>query len=372
MPSTGIVAASIFSNSICDRMDQPTGPDKTPSAIPVTILTGFLGSGKTTVLNHVLGAAEMADTAVIINEFGEIPIDHLLVEQAIENTVVLQNGCICCTVRGDLVDTLLDLVRRAGEGQLPPFSRVAIETTGLADPTPIIQTLVHDALIAPLFKLHRVIATLDAVNGPDTLDHYPEAVQQLTAADLVLVTKSDLADPDSLAKLDRALTRLNPTAHCLTIIQGAISTDLVFGSPDAHTHQPEGDLDRWLGSTTLAHHHEHPHDHGHTDSNRHDAHVRAFCMRIHEPIGATALETWLNSLISLRSRDLLRIKGVVNVAGRPGPVIIQAVQHLVHPATSLAQWPDLDHDTRIVFITRDIPASAIEASLALLRQGPLR
>ena len=352
-----------------------TDPSATPAApIPVTILTGFLGSGKTTVLNHVLRAPDMADTAVIINEFGEIPIDHLLVEQAIENTVVLQNGCICCTVRGDLVDTLLDLVRRSQQGQLPPFSRVAIETTGLADPTPIIQTLANDRMIAPLFTLHRVVATLDAVNGLSTLEDYPEAVQQLTAADCILITKSDLTDAQGLAGVKAALQRINPTAHSQLVIQGETTTDLVFGAPDAHSHQPHGDINRWLGDKSVHDHHhdhhghDHDHDHAHNDPNRHNAHVRAFCMRSAQPIAAKALERWLNSLLSLRSKDLLRIKGIVNVAGRPGPVIIQAVQHLLHPPTSLAHWPDADHDTRMVFITRDIDPAAIEASLDLLRQ----
>lgn len=352
----------------------PATPDTAP--VPVTILTGFLGSGKTTVLNHVLQAPDMADTAVIINEFGEIPIDHLLVEQAIENTVVLQNGCICCTVRGDLVDTLLDLVRRSRQGLLPPFSRVAIETTGLADPTPIIQTLANDRMIAPLFTLHRVVATLDAFNGLSTLEDYPEAVQQLTAADCILITKSDLTDANGVTAIRTALQRINPTAQSHLVIQGAITTDLIFGSPDAHSHQPHGDINRWLGDAAVhsghGHHHNHghDHDHAHNDPNRHNAHVRAFCMRTAQPIPAKALERWLNSLLSLRSKDLLRIKGIVHVAGRPGPVIIQAVQHLLHPPTSLANWPDDDHDTRIVFITRDIAPAAIEASLDLLRQAP--
>ncbi len=341
--------------------------------LPVTILTGFLGSGKTTVLNHVLRAPDMADTAVIINEFGEIPIDHLLVEQAIENTVVLQNGCICCTVRGDLVDTLLDLVRRSQQGLLPPFSRVAIETTGLADPTPIIQTLANDRMISPLFTLHRVVATLDAVNGLSTLEDYPEAVQQLTAADCILITKSDLTDANGLGHIQADLQRINPTAQNHLVIQGDITTELVFGSPDAHSHQPNGNINHWLGDAAVqshhGHHHGHDHEHAHNDPNRHNAHVRAFCMRTAEPITAKALERWLNSLLSLRSKDLLRIKGIVHVAGRPGPVIIQAVQHLLHPSVSLASWPDDDHDTRIVFITRDIAPGAIEASLDLLRQS---
>jgi G3E family GTPase len=346
--------------------------------VPVTILTGFLGSGKTTVLNHVLNAPDMADTAVIINEFGEIPIDHLLVEQAIENTVVLQNGCICCTVRGDLVDTLLDLRQRVQQGQLPPFSRVAIETTGLADPTPIIQTLATDQFIAPLFRLHRVITTLDAVNGLSTLQRYREAVQQLSAADLVLMTKSDLEAAAPLEQLQAAVERINPGTTCQPVLHGAVTAELVFGSPDAHTHHPVGDINLWLGERQAGHHahHEHEHDHIHAhghhhdhaarDPNRRDDHVRAFAMRRTKPIAIKALERWLASLLSLRSQDLLRIKGIVHVEGRPGPLIIQAVQHLVHPVRSLPQWPDSDHDTRLVFITRDIPKAAIEASLDIL------
>jgi G3E family GTPase len=344
------------------------------SKLPVTIITGFLGSGKTTLLNHLLRDPGMADTAVVINEFGEIAIDHLLVETSIENTVVLQSGCICCTVRGDLVDTLVGLIEKRERGEIPPFSRVLVETTGLADPVPILQTLATDPLIAPHFTLRMVATTVDAVHGLDQLARFPEPAKQAALADVLLLTKTDVAGAIASAQLKVRLARLNPAAPMLEVLNGALSPGALFAKATPDPRANDGELARWLAAD--AYHDDGPADHGHHhhDRSRHGDNIRAFCMTHDQPVSMTDLKTWLQSISSLRGRDLLRIKGVVNVAGLPGPVIVQGVQHLLHPLVQLPRWPverggpesDGDTRTRIVFITTYIPQSAIAASFAML------
>jgi len=332
---------------------------------PVTVITGFLGSGKTTLLNHLLRDPGMADTAVVINEFGEVAIDHLLVETSIENTVVLQSGCICCTVRGDLVDTLSGLEEKRQRGAIPDFSRVLIETTGLADPVPVLQTLATDPAIAPAFVLNMVVTTVDAANGLDQLDAFAEAVKQAALADLILLTKTDLADRDSIDRLQRRLSRLNPPANIIEVRNGRLSPQTLFAaaSPDPRANPHE--LGRWLAADAYQELDTHAHEHKH-DRSRHGEDIRAFAITHDRPITAALLRTWLAALASLRGRDLLRMKGVVHIAGLPGPMVVQGVQHLLHPLVALPRWPDADRRTRIVFITRGIPKAAIEASFAML------
>jgi G3E family GTPase len=332
--------------------------------IPVTVFTGFLGSGKTTLLNHLLSSPDMADTAVIINEFGEISLDHLLVESSIENTLVLQSGCICCTVRGDLVDTLTDLLTKRSQQLIPSFSRVAIETTGIADPAPILRTLATDPLLAPLFYTAAVVTTVDAVNGLDQLDSFDEAVQQAAFADLVILTKTDLGQSGGIAQLEQRLRKFNPTASILRVVNGVISPrDLFEHAPIDPRTAPER-LDRWLGLKQFdkQDHLGHDHDH-HNDVSRHGDDIEAFSIVMDQAITWSNLELWLGSLLSLRGKDLLRIKGILNVANQPGPVVVHAVQHLLHPISRLHRWPSEDHRSKIVFITRNIPQAALRNSL---------
>ena len=344
--------------------------------IPVTLLTGFLGSGKTTVLNHVLKQPEMAATAVIVNEFGEIGIDHLLVEKASDDVVLLNSGCLCCTVRGDIVDTLLNLfVGRAG-GKIPHFTRVVIETTGLADPAPILHTLISDPLVAARYTLDGVVTTVDAVNGAGTLDRQPEAVKQAAVADRLLLTKADLGEPAAAALLRARLAALNPTAPLISVAQGEVDPALLFNLGFYDPQSKSVDVQRWLRDEAFeaGHAHEDEHDHGHgqdrPDVNRHDDHIRAFCITRERPISWAALSTWLDALATMRGDDLLRLKAIVALSDRPGePVVVHGVQHLFHPPVLLPQWPSDDHRTRMVFITRDLPKEAIEKTLAAFEEA---
>jgi len=338
--------------------------------IPVTLLTGFLGSGKTTVLNHILKQPGMAETAVIVNEFGEIAIDHLLVESATDDIVLLNSGCLCCTVRGDVADTLLDLFVGRTSGKAPHFSRVVIETTGLADPAPILHTLISDPLVAARYSLDGVVTTVDAVNGAGTLDRQPEAVKQAAVADRLLLTKADLADADAARALRARLAVLNPSAPILPATQGEIDPALLFNLGFYDPQTKTVDVQRWLRDEAFEAGHAHHHDDVSLDVNRHDDRIRAFCITREQPISCAALSTWLDALATMRGDDLLRLKAIVALSDRPGePVVVHGVQHLFHPPVLLPQWPSDDHRTRMVFITRDLPQEAIEKTLAAFEEA---
>lgn len=363
-------------------------PSPAEAGIPVTLLTGFLGSGKTTVLNGLLRHPGMAQTAVIINEFGEIGLDHELVASARDDMVLLKSGCLCCTVKGDLIDALRRLFLQRVRGEVPEFERVVIETTGLADPAPIIHTLMADPLVAARYRLDGVVVTVDAVVGAATLDEHEEAVKQAAVADRLLLTKTDLADAAALEALEARLDRLNPAAPRLRVTQGALDPAAILdvGLYDPSSKQP--DVARWLQAERYAgqghheHHdhrdHEHGHEHGHDhhdhdhghgddhghDPNRHDDRIRAFCFVIDAPVEPFAFESWLNILTSFRGPNLLRIKGIVNLVGHDRPVAIHGVQHLFHPAIELPAWPSEDRRSRIVFITRDLDEAVIRETFS--------
>ncbi len=345
--------------------------------LPVSVLTGFLGSGKTTVLNHLIRQPALNRTLVIVNEFGEIGLDHDLMAVSKDEAVIeMSSGCLCCTIRGDLARTLREAPGRyAREGKLW-FDRVVIETTGLADPAPILHTLMTDPGVVRHYRLDGVISTVDAVNGNDTLDRQIESVKQAAMADRLLLTKTDLVNPDELRGLQERLRVLNPAAPQILADNGKVDPASLF---DAGLYNPKTktpDVQRWLKAEAYEdphdhshahdHDHDHDHDHHHHDVNRHDEHIKALCVTIDEPIRSDAFYACLEVLLMFRGADFLRIKGIVNVAEFEEPIVIHGVQHILHPPVRLKEWPSDDRRTRIVFITRDIDESILRDTLKTL------
>ena len=344
--------------------------------LPVSVITGFLGSGKTTLLKNLLHQPDMADTAVVINEFGEIGLDHLLVEEAKEDTILMSSGCLCCSIRGDLIDTLRRLYKRREKGEVPRFKRLVIETTGLADPAPILQTLIGDPLLSAFYRLDGVVTTVDAVNGMDQLDRQFESVKQAAVADRLVLTKTDLADAGQRAALEARLCSLNPAAPLLPVAHGAVEAEQLFNAGLYNPAEKSPDVARWLKEEAYAqtpethhhdHHHGHDHEHSHDhspDVNRHDDHIRAFCLTYDRPIDWDRFVSWIEMLITMRGADLLRIKGILNIAGSDAPVAVHGIQHLFHPPAVLPGWSGADRRSRIVFITRDLERAWLEQSMA--------
>lgn len=326
--------------------------------VPVTVLTGFLGSGKTTILSRLVRDPAFADTAVILNEFGEVGIDHLLVETSGETVIDLSCGCICCTIRGDLMETLTDLRIRVEQGRLRPFARVVLETTGLADPAPIVHTLMQEPSVFDHYRLAGVVVAVDSVTAMQTLDRQPEAVKQVALADTLAITKTDMAaEAAERERLRTRLRQINPLARQAICVRGDIDAGLVLSADAgpgpraaAMASGPAGAGDRRLPDAV----------HG-----NHDDGISTFVVSRDEPIGRGGLGMFLQMLADQKGEDLLRVKGLVALADDPSrPVVVHGVQHVVHPWQRLDRWPDKAAPaTSLVFIVRGISRDWVEALL---------
>lgn len=351
--------------------------------IPVAVLTGFLGAGKTTLLNFLLKDPFLSDAAVIINEFGDVGIDHLLVERADENVIEMASGCLCCTIRGDLIDTIHDLLDRRGRGDIKSFNRIVIETTGLADPAPVLHAVMSEPGLLAACRLEGVITVVDAFNGMATLDAHPEAVKQVAVADRIVLTKVDLLvgreGEEMLFAIIGRLRKLNPAARLLTTHRNEATAERLFTMGLFDPKTKTTDVQAWLAAeayetgekrgrrTRRGHSHDHGHDHEndhghhHHDASRHDAHIRSFSFSEANAISPQGLELFMELLKSYHGANMLRMKGIVKVSDDPSrPVVLHGVQHVFHPPVRLPAWPDKDERTRLVFIVKDIEKPMIE------------
>lgn len=335
-----------------------------PSRIPIQLLTGFLGSGKTTLLNALLKAPGFANTAVIVNEFGEIGLDHFLIEQSQDNVVLLDAGCLCCTISDSLHETLAELHAKRVRGEVPPFERVIVETTGLADPGPILNTLLGHRFVTAHYRFEAAIVTVDALHVLDLIDRQPEVPAQIAVADRLVLTKTDLAAvPPTLRDRLRALNAWAPIVESVSgqsalhafapLERHHVDATGVSQSGHEHDHHP---------------HHHHEHDDAHTlDRNRHDARIRAFCSVIDDPASWAGLAAWWQLLTDALGDRLLRCKGVVRIADTGEVVFIQGVQRVFHRPERLPRWPDDDPRSRLVCIARDATPQDIAATLVALQ-----
>ena len=358
--------------------------------IPLTVLTGFLGSGKTTLLKRLINDPAMAGTGVIINEFGEVGIDDTLVEKIDDDAVLLPSGCVCCEVRGDLVEALERMHTRSLWGDIPKVRRLVLETTGLADPAPIVHTIMTEERVYRVYQLDGVIATVDAQHGLSQLDEHYEPSKQIAIADRIVVTKTDLAEPGDVARLEARIRALNKSAAIAHAVQGAIAPSALIGL-GAHEPALAGtDPEKWLAAGRFEPDHDghthghacgpdcgHDHHHGHGHAHEHDhacsgescdhpdhhhEHLHgigSFCLTFAEPLEGPEMSNALSLLGQLYGQKLLRVKGILNIKDQPRPFVVHGVQHIFYPPDTLKTWKGDDRRSRIVFITKDLPEATV-------------
>jgi G3E family GTPase len=329
--------------------------------LPVNLITGFLGSGKTTMLRRLLAEPELAAAAVLINEFGEVGIDHHLLERLDEATVLLKSGCLCCTIRGDLRDSISDLYDRRERGLVPPFDRLVIETTGLADPAPIVATLSADPVICRHFRLGNIVTVIDAANGFANLATYEESRKQVAVADRLLITKTDIADAGKVQRLQEELGRLNRTALTLDARRDSFRASSLLTDDVYHPQARMAEIDRWLADQRQE---MDAHDLGH-DVNRHGSDIVTFCVSLERPLAWSAFAVWLTMLLNRHGQDILRLKGLLNIAGVSTPVVVHGVQHTIHAPTHLDAWPDGEARTSLVIIAKGLIHERVARSLSV-------
>jgi G3E family GTPase len=352
------------------------------SRIPVTLVTGFLGSGKTTFINAALRAPELAKTVVVVNEFGEVGLDHQLFASSSDAVVVLENGCLCCTVRSDLVGTLNSLYHGRQAGEVPDFDSIVIETSGLAEPGAVLQAFLSEPTLDGLFRVASVLTLVDAVNWRGTAEAHDEAVRQVALADQIRISKLDLVDDrnSSASRLLLELRRINPSAEIAEVDLSSAAVARLLRSPGFDPSDPSADPRRWLDSRAdqaanrndaLAHDHDHDHhhdhDHDHAHSHLDGRGIENFVLTRDSPLSRAESQFLLEGIAQNLGASLLRVKGLINIAEEPGrPAVIQGAQHLLHTMTWLDRWPDDDHRTRIIFITQGIPRESLSDVISVL------
>ncbi len=327
----------------------PLGPEEDAARLPVAVLSGFLGSGKTTLLNRLLADPRMANTAVAINEFGAVPLDQHLIDHGEDETVVMANGCLCCNVGGDMEDAVMRIFSRRAAGGLPHFDRMIVEPSGLADPAPIAQAILRQPALSRVMRLEAILTVVDGVFGPRQLDEHPEARRQAALADVLLVSKDDLADT---APLLRRLPAINPHAPVLAVRHGAADPAALFSPSFLDPARPASPVADWLERRAPS---------GIASGHHHGAAATAASLLADAPLRWAEFDRWLRRVRTTHGEDLLRVKGILRVAGRDRPVVVQGIHHVLHPPAELAAWPDADRRSRLVLIFRE-PALATAAT----------